>query len=109
LEEAPAKLAAACVQAWGLRALLAEMGENEAALAGAMERVVAEAPRLPKPVKRSFADLLRAAGVTRPWLARHVGRSRGAIDRWCDGRVQPPAAVVAWLRERIDNPPPRLD
>lgn len=40
LKEAPAKLAAECVQAWGLRALLAEMGENEAALAGAIEEIL---------------------------------------------------------------------
>jgi hypothetical protein len=55
-----------------------------------------------------FATLLRAAGVSRPWLARQTGRSRGAVDRWCNGTAQPPAAVVAWLQRRISDPPPTL-
>jgi hypothetical protein len=55
-----------------------------------------------------FASMLRAAGVSRPWLARQTGRSRGAVDRWCNGTAQPPAAVVAWLQRRIADPPPRL-
>lgn len=55
-----------------------------------------------------FRALLHAAGVSRPWLAEQVGRTRQAVDRWCDGTAQPPADVVAWLQRRISDPPPRL-
>jgi transcriptional regulator with XRE-family HTH domain len=55
-----------------------------------------------------FADMLRAAGVSRPWLARATGRTRSAVDRWCDGTARPPAEVLAWLERRLQDPPPRL-
>jgi hypothetical protein len=56
----------------------------------------------------SFTALLRAAGVSRPWLARATGRTRSAVDRWCDGSARPPAEVVAWLERRLADKPPRL-
>lgn len=49
------------------------------------------------------------AGVSRPWLARMTGYSLGAVKRWCDGTAAAPAAIVAWLRERIATPPPRRE
>jgi hypothetical protein len=55
-----------------------------------------------------FAAWLRAAGVSRRWLAVHTGRTRSAVDRWCDGTARPPAEVVAWLERRVADPPPRL-
>jgi hypothetical protein len=56
-----------------------------------------------------FPALLRAAGVTRPWLARATGRSRSAVDQWCDGTtLAVPPDVIAWLQRRIADPPPRL-
>jgi hypothetical protein len=55
-----------------------------------------------------FALLLRAAGVSRRWLAANTGRTRSAVDRWCDGTARPPAEVVAWLERRVADPPPRL-
>jgi hypothetical protein len=55
-----------------------------------------------------FAPLLRAAGVSRRWLAARTGRTRSAVDRWCDGTARPPAEVVAWLERRVADPPPRL-
>jgi hypothetical protein len=55
-----------------------------------------------------FPNLLRAAGVSRPWLARATGRTRSAVDRWCDGSARPPAEVIAWLHRRLADPPPRL-
>jgi transcriptional regulator with XRE-family HTH domain len=56
----------------------------------------------------NFPNLLRAAGVSRPWLARATGRTRSAVDRWCNGTASPPAEVVAWLERRLADPPPRL-
>jgi transcriptional regulator with XRE-family HTH domain len=56
----------------------------------------------------AFVDLLKATGVSRPWLARATGRTRSAIDRWCNGTARPPAEVVAWLERRLTDPPPRL-
>jgi transcriptional regulator with XRE-family HTH domain len=56
----------------------------------------------------AFVALLRAAGVSRPWLARATGRTRSAVDRWCNGTAQPPAEVLAWLYRRLQDPPPRL-
>jgi hypothetical protein len=55
-----------------------------------------------------FSRLLRAAGVSRRWLAAQTGRTRSAVDRWCDGSAQPPPEVVEWLRRRVADPPPRL-
>jgi hypothetical protein len=55
-----------------------------------------------------FTRLLRATGVSRRWLARATGRTRSAVDRWCDGTARPPAEVVAWLERRAADPPPRL-
>lgn len=54
-----------------------------------------------------FHALLTAAGVSRPWLARHVGLSRTMVDRWCAGQSEPPTEVVAWLERRLADPPPR--
>jgi hypothetical protein len=56
----------------------------------------------------NFASMLRAAGVSRPWLARATGRTRSAVDRWCDGTARPPAEVLAWLERRLADPPPQL-
>jgi hypothetical protein len=55
-----------------------------------------------------FHTLLRATGVSRPWLAENCGRSRSLVDHWCDGKTQAPAEIVAWLQRRIDDPPPFL-
>jgi hypothetical protein len=55
-----------------------------------------------------FSSLLRAAGVSRPWLAARTGRTRSAVDRWCNGTAQAPAEVVARLERRLADPPPRL-
>jgi hypothetical protein len=55
-----------------------------------------------------FASMLRAAGVSRPWLAARTGRTRSAVDRWCDGTARPPAEVVEWLQRRLTDLPPRL-
>jgi len=56
-----------------------------------------------------FRALLRAAGISRPWLAAQVGRTRTVIDRWCAGDAAPPPAVVEWLQRRIADPPPKLE
>jgi hypothetical protein len=55
-----------------------------------------------------FHILSRATGISRPWLAAAIGRTRTAIDRWCDGTARPPAAVVEWLERRAADPPPIL-
>ena len=55
-----------------------------------------------------FSALLAEAGVSRPWLASRVGRSLGAVSRWCDGTAAAPGEVVAWLERRIGDPPPTL-
>ncbi|MDO9712474.1 hypothetical protein [Paracraurococcus lichenis] len=55
-----------------------------------------------------FAALLAEAGVSRPWLAARTGRTRGAVDRWCDGSAEPPAEVMDWLRRRLADLPPVL-
>jgi DNA-binding transcriptional regulator YiaG len=52
--------------------------------------------------------LMRAAGVSRPWLARAVGRSESAVDGWLAGRADPPSEVLAWLQRRLADPPPVL-
>jgi len=59
-------------------------------------------------VTSDFACMLRAAGVSRPWLARATGRTKSAVDRWCNGSARPPAEVLAWLERRLADPPPRL-
>jgi hypothetical protein len=56
----------------------------------------------------AFVALLKATGVSRPWLAAQTGRTRSAVDRWCDGTAQPPTEVLAWLYRRLQDPPPRL-
>lgn len=55
-----------------------------------------------------FSALLAEAGVSRPWLASRTGRTRSAVDRWCDGSAAAPGEVVAWLERRIGDPPPML-
>ena len=56
----------------------------------------------------AFLAKLARAGISRPWLAAQVARTRSAVDRWCDGTAQPPAEVTAWLDRRIADPPPVL-
>jgi transcriptional regulator with XRE-family HTH domain len=59
-------------------------------------------------MRGEFCAMLRAAGISRPWLARATGRTRSAVDRWCNNTARPPAEVVAWLERRLADPPPRL-
>ena len=57
-------------------------------------------------INADFASLLRAAGVSRVWLAERTGWSRSRVDDWCAGD-EPPAELVAWLQRRAEDMPPK--
>lgn len=56
-----------------------------------------------------FPALLSAAGVSRVWLAQRTGWGLSTIGLWCvpDPRYSPPDELVAWLRKRAEDHPPR--
>ena len=56
----------------------------------------------------TFRALLTEAGVSFPWLARQTGRPVPTIRRWADGSASAPTELVAWLKRRINDPPPKV-
>jgi hypothetical protein len=57
----------------------------------------------------AFRAALDATGTPIAWLAKAIGRSKGAIRRWIDGSAQPPPELVEWLHTRASNPPPKFN
>lgn len=53
-----------------------------------------------------FPTLLRAAGVSIPWLSRATGHPLGSVKCWAAGRYAAPANIVAWLERRAADQPP---
>jgi len=64
------------------------------------------------PRKRAFGEhlrkLLNETLVSRPALAKRVGRSRATIGAWLEGRAMPPTETMFAIAEALRLPPERV-
>ncbi|ASG24225.1 helix-turn-helix domain-containing protein [Nitrospirillum viridazoti] len=51
----------------------------------------------------TLADYLQAHGLTAAEFARHIGRSRSTVARWCTGQRHPDAAAMRAIMEETEG------